>query len=84
MWQKFTAGLAFIGAILVALFLREKSKREEAESKVETVEYDASKLVLQVKLEQLDKEQKAAIAISEVEKNRKLSDAELAEYLDKV
>jgi len=84
MLKKLTAALAFIGAVLVALFLREKSKREEAESKVETVEYDASKLVLQVKLESLSKEQQAAIAIAEVEKNRKLSDAELVDYLDKV
>lgn len=84
MWKKFTGALIFIGACIVALFLREKSKREDAESKNETAEFDASKLVLQVKLEQLDKEQKAAIAIAEVEKNRKLTDKELAEYLDKV
>lgn len=84
MWKKIFAGLLFLVSLLFGAFLIERKRRQNSESSLENAEYNKDKAVLSVKLENLTKEQQAALAIAEVEKGRKLSDKELEDYLNRM
>ena len=84
MVKKVWAGVLFVFALLVGLFLRERKGKIEAESQVANAEYNTSSAVTKEQLANLDRQTKAAIAIAEVEKGRKLSDEELLEFLKNV
>jgi Flp pilus assembly protein TadB len=74
MVKKLWAGLLSVFALLAGLFVWERSKRKEAEAKIENAEVDQ-------KIAVLDERRQSAIAIAEVEKGRKLSTEELEEFL---
>lgn len=73
-----------VGLIGAIFFGWERSKRKEAEAALETAEADKKDAVLEEKQKELERQRAAAIAIAEVEKGRKLSPAEMEEFLKKL
>jgi hypothetical protein len=71
-------------ALLFGAFLLERNKRKDAENELNNAEHDKEQAVLAANLENLSKEEKAAIAIHEVEINKKLTDEERLEFLKKL
>ena len=73
-------GTTFL-SLLTLLFLN--NRRKEAEAKIENFNYDITNAVTIEKLAQANRELQAAISVSEVEKNRKLTREEMLVFLKK-
>lgn len=76
--------LALIISGLAALFFSERTKRKDAEADKENFEYAKQQAVTQEKLNQLTREQQAAVAAAEADKGKKLSTEEMEEFLRKL